>query len=524
MKKRSQQILTGLMCSIIVASLAFTNADAEEASIETRKFKSQNGDTLLYRIQKPADYNPEIKYPLVLCLHGAGGRGDDNKSRGTEAVIDQHEYLVDSSLPDVEKQTKHYLFTVPKGYNDTDNKLSTEDQEFLDKVQRKAFDYFWDGFDPVTGLIGDKAKGRRTSIANSGFGLSTYCIGVERGWVTRQEVYDRVHITLNSYFKDPDDENDLCVEGRYGLFYHFINVDTGKRHRRSEVSTIDSAILMAGILHVMTYFKGTEVEELAKEIYKNAQWDKYTNKTGAITGGWKPPEENWVNPEYKGFNEYSLVYLIGLGSPTHPLPESSWDAYSSGNGFEWIKPYRDIGAFMTPSGIMQPHAYLYQFPACWYDFRNKKDNYANYWEVSVNALKANKRYTQNWGSMVGYSEELWGWTACAGRNGYIGFSKPYNGTLAPSAVVASLPFLPEVSLKSAKYMYKKYGEKIWGKYGFVDSFNPHQDWYDDGFIGIDKGNEVLMIENFRSEGVWQVFMQNPFVQKGLEKAKFSLAN
>lgn len=449
MKKRSQQMLTGLMWSVIVAGLAFTNADAGEASIEARKFKSQNG---------------------------------------------------------------------------TDNKLSTEDQEFLDKVQRKAFDYFWDGFDPVTGLIGDKARGRRTSIANSGFGLSAYCIGVERGWVTRQEAYDRVHTTLNSYFKDPDDENDLCVEGMYGLFYHFINVDTGKRHRRSEVSTIDSAILMAGILHVMTYFKGTEVEELAKEIYKNAQWDKFTNRRGAITGGWKPPEENWVNPEYKGFNEYSLVYLIGLGSPTHPLPESSWDAYSSGNGFEWIKPYRDIGAFMTPTGIMQPHAYLYQFPACWYDFRNKKDNYANYWQVSVNALKANKRYTQNWGSMVGYSEELWGWTACAGRNGYIGFSKPYNGTLAPSAVVASLPFLPEESLKSAKYMYKKYGDKIWGKYGFVDSFNPHQDWYDDGFIGIDKGNEVLMIENFRSEGVWQVFMQNPFVQKGLEKAKFRLAD
>ncbi len=250
---RQSLVLTGLMWSVIVAGLAFTNADAGEASI-----------------------------------------------------------------------------------SGTDYRLSTEDEEFLDKVQRKAFDYFWDGFDPVTGLIGDKARGRRTSIANSGFGLSAYCIGVERGWVTRQEVYDRVLITLNSYFKDPDDENDLCVEGKYGLFYHFINVDTGRRHRRSEVSTIDSALLMAGILHVMTYFKGTEVEDLAEEIYKNAQWDKFTNRRGAITGGWKPPEENWENPEYKGFNEYSLVYLIGLGSPTHPLPESSWDAYSSGNGFEWI--------------------------------------------------------------------------------------------------------------------------------------------------------------------------------------------
>ncbi len=401
------------------------------------------------------------------------------------------------------------------------DKLATEDQELIDQIQRKAFNYFWDGFDPETGLIADASHRRRTSIATSGFGLSAYCIGVDRGWVTRQEAYDRVLATLHSYYKDPADEDDFCVEGKYGLFFHFINVDTGKRYGRSEVSTIDSSILMAGVLHVMSYFEGTEAEELAEKVYRNAQWDKYTDKSGAVTGGWKPPEENWRVPVFRGFNEYSLAYLIGLGSPTHPLPENAWNAYSSGGGFKWIKPYSDIGAFMTPSGKMQPHAYLYQFPACWYDFRNKKDHYADYWEVSVNALKANRRYTQDWGAQVGYSKELWGWTACAGRDGYIGFSKPYNGTLAPSAVVASLPFLPDESLRSIKYMVETYGDRIWGKYGFVDSFNPHQDWYDNGFLGIDKGNEVLMIENFRSEGVWRKFMQNPHVQKGLERAKFA---
>lgn len=399
------------------------------------------------------------------------------------------------------------------------NKLSKEDQDFLNQVQRKAFDYFWDGFDPVTGLIVDRTKGTRTSIATSGFGLSAYIIGVENGWVTRDEAYRRILIMLNSYYKDPLNAEDLCVEGKYGLFYHFINTNTGERHRRSEVSTIDSAILMAGILHVMEYFKGTEVEELAKKVYLNAQWDKYLNTNKAITGGWKPAEENWTNPEYKGYNEYSLVYLVALGSTTYPIPEESWDAYNSGNGAEWLKPYNDIGAFKTPHGILQPHAYLYQFPTCWYDFRNKKDKYANHWEVAVNALKANMRYTQNWGALVDYPEELWGWTACAGRDGYIGFSKPYNGTLAPSAVVASLPFLPEESLKSIKFMYEKYGDKIWGKYGFVDSFNPHQDWYDDGFLGIDKGNEVLMIQNFRNGGVWETFMNNSFVQRSMNRAK-----
>ena len=404
--------------------------------------------------------------------------------------------------------------------NKTWNKLSAEDQEFLDLTQHKAFNYFWEGFDPVTGLITDKTKGMRTSVATSGFGLSAFIIGIEHGWVTREDAFNRILITLNSFYDDPNDVNDLCVEGKYGLFYHFIHTNTGKRFGKSEVSTIDSAILMAGILHVMEYFKGTEIEELAKKIYLNAQWDKYLNKNNAITGGWKPDEENWAMPEYKGYNEYSLVYLVALGSTTHPIPESSWDAYNSGNGSEWLKPYKDIGAFKTPRGILQPHAYLYQFPACWYDFKNKKDKYANHWKVAVNALKANKRYTENWGQIVNYPRELWGWTACAGRDGYIGFSKPYNGTLAPSAVLASLPFLPEESLESIKFMYENYGDKIWREFGFVDSFNPHQNWYDDGFLGIDKGNEVLMIENFRNGGVWRYFMENPYVIDGMNKAKF----
>lgn len=404
------------------------------------------------------------------------------------------------------------------------NNLSIQDQNFLDLTQKKAFDYFWEGFNSKTGLIADKSKGTRTSVANSGFGLSAFIVGINRGWVTKQEVYKRVLITLNSYYKDPNDENDLCVEGKFGLFYHFVDAYTGKRFGRCEVSTIDSAILMAGVLHVMTYFKGTEIEELALKIYKNAQWDKFINENGAITGGWKPESENWKNAEYKGFNEYSLVYLVGLGSPTHPLSKSNWDTYSSGNGYEWLKPYNDIGAFKTPHGIMQPHAYLYQFPACWYDFRDKEDDFVNHWDVSTNALRANRRYTQNWGELVGYSKELWGWTACAGRDGYIGFSNPYNGTLAPSAVIASLPFLPKESLESIKYMYQKYGSKIFGKYGFVDSFNPHQNWYDDGFLGIDKGNEVLMIENFRNEGVWKYFMKNKFVEIGMKKANFRKIN
>lgn len=399
------------------------------------------------------------------------------------------------------------------------NHLSKKDQKFLDMVERKAFNFFWDGFDPRTGLIGDASSvSRRSSIASVGFGLSAFCIADARGWENHQEIYNRVLTVLNSFYKDPNNEKDFCVEGTHGFFYHFVNMDTGMRFGKSEVSTIDTGILMAGILNVMEHFKGTEIEDLARKIYLTAEWDWFLQKNGAVAGGWKP--EKGITGEFKGFNEYIIVYLLGLGSPTHPIPESSWDVWASGNGFKRIKPYSDIDAFLTPGGKMKPLAYLYQFPACWYDFKGKKDHYADYWENGVNALKANKRYSNEWGSAHRYPDKMWGWTACAGKNGYLGFSAPFDGTIAPSAVVASLPFIPESAIPSLKYMYQKYSDKIWGKYGFVDAFNPYQEWYDDGFLGIDKGNEVLMVENFRSGFIWGEYMKIPYVIEGMRKAKF----
>ena len=397
------------------------------------------------------------------------------------------------------------------------SKLTKKDQKFLDMVERKAFEFFWDGFDPVTGLIGDaSSESRRSSIASVGFGLSAYCIADARGWENHQEVYKRVLTILNSFYKDTSKENDFCVEGTHGFFYHFVNMDTGKRFGKSEVSTIDTAILMAGILNVLEHFKGTEIEDLARKIYLTAEWDWFLQKDGGVAGSWSP--EKGISGEFKGYNEYILVYLLGLGSPTHPAPESSWDVWAS--TFKWIKPYEGIDSFLTGGGRMKPLAYLYQFPACWYDFRGKKDKYADYWGNGVNALKANKRFSNEWGSAHGYPDEMWGWTACAGKNRYLGFSAPFDGTIAPSAVAASIPFIPEMAIPSLKYMYQKYSDKIWGKYGFVDSFNPSQEWYDDGFLGIDKGNEVLMLENFRSGFIWQEFMKNPYVMEGMKKAKF----
>lgn len=397
--------------------------------------------------------------------------------------------------------------------------LSKSDQQLLDKIERKSFEYFWDGADPKTGLgdAGSANKAGRVSIASEGFALSSICIADSRGWITHSQAYSRVMKILNSFYKDPNNSQDFCVQGKRGLFYHFINRKTGKRFGKSEVSTIDSGILMAGILNSMEHFKGTEIESLARKIYLKADWTWYTRQNGAIAAGWTP--DRGIFGQFKGYNEYILAYVLGLGSPTHPMPDSSWNVYC--NHYRWIKPYKNIGSFLTPLWKMRPEAYLYQFPACWIDFRGKKDHYADYWQNGINALTANRQYCLDWAEKNNYPDKmLWGWTACAGKDHYMGFDTPYNGTIAPSAVVASLPFIPNYAMPTIKRMYEKYGNEIWGKYGFTDAFNLVQNWYDKGYISIDEGNTVLMIENFRDGGVWKEFMNISYIKHAMEKAGF----
>ena len=284
------------------------------------------------------------------------------------------------------------------------NDLSKDQQDFLDMVEKKAFEFFWENYNATTGLMKNQSSwSKLCGIGSVGFGLSTYCIADTRGWVNHQEVYDRVLVTLNSFYKDSTDENDIYAEGTHGLFYSFIDIDTGKRRGTTAVSTIGSAHLLAGILLAMQHFKGTEIEELAGKIYLAAQWDWFLQPDGGIAGSWTP--ENGLKGEFKGYNEYILVYLLALGSPTHPIPTSSWDVYAS--TYHWINPYQ-TGAFLTPGGTMRPEAYLYQFPACWVDFRGKKDHYADYWQNGMNALKANRQYCLEWEKLHDYTEEILG--------------------------------------------------------------------------------------------------------------------
>jgi hypothetical protein len=381
--------------------------------------------------------------------------------------------------------------------------LDEDERAFLDQVQESAFWYFWNETDPGTGLVQDRATNTEvSSIAAVGFALSAICIADGRGWVAHDRAYERVLDTLRSF--DPDDP---LVEGERGFFYHWVDTKTGKRAWEGEISLIDTAILVAGALHAGQHFKGTEIEPLADRIYRAVEWDWIMSGDllTVVPGG-----EPW-----DGYDEYILAYLLALGSPTHPIPESSWDAMAS--AYEWCS-YGGF-EFLTPDGGNTMLAYLYQFPLCWMDFKNIHDDYANYWDNAVAALGANRKFCLDEAARNGWSE-LWGWTACDGREGYLGYRSTFDGTVSPSAVAASVVLIPEYAIPMLEKMRGEYGGRIWGEYGFTNAFNPSQGWYDDDYIGIDQGNTVLMLEAFRSGSVWDEFMRVPYVITGLSKAGF----
>lgn len=383
--------------------------------------------------------------------------------------------------------------------------LSNSEKQLFESIQYRAFRFFWDEANPKNGLIQDRMTNKTvSSIASVGFGLSAICVAEKNGWINKSEAYNRVLITLNSFYKDPKNRNDFVVEGENGFFYHFVNMETGKREWNSENSLIDSSILFAGILHAGEYFKGTEVEKLAERIYRNANWQSFLVEDKSL--------EHWY-----GYNEYILAYLMALGSPTYPVPVESFDRYVA--NYKWIN--FDNLTFLTPDGDNRFLAYLYQFPYDWINWENLRDaKYGvDYYKNAQNALEANRRYCLINAREFEYGI-LWGWTASDGPKGYQGYGDTFNGTLAPSALIASISLHPDNVVPSTISLYQQYYEKIWGKYGFINAFNIKENWYPLDYIGIDQGNIVLAIENFKSEFIWNNFMSNKYIVEALRKAGF----
>ena len=382
----------------------------------------------------------------------------------------------------------------------------------LEEIERRAVMYFWEQANPENGLIRDRStEDSPSSIAAVGFGLTALVIGAERGWLDKDKVYDRILTTLR-FFKD-------SAEGEHGFFYHFLDMKTGKRYRwpdgnLSELSSIDTALFLAGALFAGQYFKGTEIEQLARELYERVDWVWMLNDGDTLSMCWTP-EDGFCEARWADYSEHMIMYLLAIGSPTHPIPPESWDA--------WKRPV------VNRYGLQYIHnpiesLFVYQYSHAWIDFRNKHDKYADYWQNSINAIKAHREFVlQHMDEYSTYGPNIWGITASDGPNGYRNYGASpgnHDGTIAPYGMIASMPFLPELSQKGIETLAEKYGDKIWGKYGFTSAFNVDRNWYSTQWIGIDEGIIALMLENYQSGFVWEIFKQIEAIQQAMEKAGF----
>ncbi len=406
---------------------------------------------------------------------------------------------------------------------------------YLDLLAETAFDYFWEEANPANGLIKDRStSGSASSIAAVGFGLSAITVGIDRGWITREEGRERVLTAMEFFWTCPQSAAASNVCGYKGFFYHFLNMQTGLRAGTTELSTIDTALLLGGMLHVREYFTGDDPDEvairtLADDIYGRVEWDWSAHNSPLVTLSWKP-EQGFSSFDWRGYNEAMIIYILGLGSPTHPLPDGAWDAWTASYDGDW-------GTFYGYTYLSFPPLFGHQYSHLWVDFRGIQDDYMreksaelgapiDYFENSRRATLANRAYCiANPGNHPNYGPDEWGLTASDDPFGYRAHGAPPaqsdNGTITPTAAGGSIAFAPDESRQALRHFYQRYRPRLWGEYGLLDAYNIRQNWFGDDFLGIDQGPFVIMIENLRTERIWDAFMQNEDVQRGLSRAGFT---
>ncbi|MBA3257476.1 MAG: hypothetical protein H0T64_12635 [Pyrinomonadaceae bacterium] len=416
----------------------------------------------------------------------------------------------------------------------------------LDKLQRGTFGYFLRETNPENGLVPDNTRdGAPCSITAVGLALAAYTVGVERGYLTRDEAVTRTLTTLGFFWNGTQGEESDAL-GYKGFYYHFLNMQTGRRMWKSELSTIDTTFLLAGALAAAQYFnretkEEREIRTLASALYRRADWQWALNGGAKVSMGWKP-ESGFLRYRWEGYSEALLLYALGLGSPTHPLPAKSYQAWTE--TYRWKKLYGIEFLYAGP-------LFIHQLSHVWIDFRGIQDDFMrergiDYFENSRRATYAQQQYAiRNPKKFRSYGENCWGVTASDGPgpatrklNGverrffdYRARSIPYgpdDGTIAPWAAVASLPFAPELVLPALEHFNEAYPEMT-SKYGFKCSFNPTftdgkqsaRGWISKGYYGLDQGPIVLMIENYRTGFFWQLMRQCPHLVTGLRRAGFA---
>lgn len=391
--------------------------------------------------------------------------------------------------------------------------FSPDEDQLLDQVERSSFRFFWEQANPDNGLVRDRANVRSqkqsalSSIAAVGFGLTAISIADARGYIPHAQARQRVLNTLRFLWKK--------LPNHRGFFYHWANINTAERQFDSEVSSIDTAILLCGILTCRQHFNEWEIKELAHLIFDRVEWTWLSEDTSVLSHGWTP-EAGFLPSRWSDYSELMMMYLLGLGSETYPLPTASWDAWKRVpfvyDGIQYVGSFAPL--------------FIHQYSQAWFDFRNQHDRYADYYQNSIRATEVHKRFCLDLKSQFpDYSDDLWGITASDSVKGYVVWggppaTGPIDGTVVPCAAGGSLPFLPQQTIRVLKTIKEKYGANAWCDYGFVDAFNPLTNWYDSDVIGIDTGITMVMAENARSGFVWDTFMKNPEAKRGMERAGF----
>jgi hypothetical protein len=394
----------------------------------------------------------------------------------------------------------------------TPTSLSPQDELLLNEIEQSSFLFFWEQSNPLTGLTKDRCNVRAkdtstaASIASTGFGLTAICIGENRGFVSYAEARLRVTQCLSFLWHK--------LPTHRGFYYHFANINTGERVWDSEVSSVDTAILLCGILTCREHFRDDTISELAHAIFDRVEWTWLSEDTTLLSQGWTP-ELGFIPSRWDLYSELMMMYLLGMGSSSHPLNSDAWFAWKR-TVFEY-DGLRYIGSFAP--------LFVHQYSQAWFDFRGKKDRYADYFQNSVIATDVHRRFCLELNTKFSdYSNALWGITASDSDRGYVVWGGPpamgpIDGTIVPAAAGGSLPFLPQATMRVLRTIHDHY-PNAGCRYGFVDAFNPLTGWYDTDVIGIDVGITMIMAENARTGFVWETFMKNAEAQRGMAIAGF----
>jgi hypothetical protein len=397
--------------------------------------------------------------------------------------------------------------------------VSPEDRAFVEDLEHRSFEYFWEQADHSTGLVldrarvdGGRAKGPSRDIASTaatGFGLTAICIGAQRGWIGKQEAADRVRTTLEFFANKAGQE--------HGWFYHWMDVATGERKWDSEASSVDTAFLLAGALTARQYFSDDpEIPKLASEIYNRVdfQW-MLDGDPLLLSHGWRNGK-GFLKNKWDTYCELGLLYVLAIGSPTHPISAESW--------YAWQRPFYQYGNYEFISG---GPLFTHQYSQAWIDFRNRRDRgFLDFFLNSVNATRANQQYSFNLDLPSTFGKGIWGITASDGPKGYriygeIKAFEPVDGTVAPAAAGGSLMFTPDISIPALKAIHEHFGDRVFGRYGFVDGYNPTLEWFDTDVVGIDAGITLLSAENLLTGNVWHWFMANEPASHAMDLIGFS---